>query len=201
MYQCKNSSKCIPKLYINDDIRDCDYEDDEEQSTIDKLCLTDQTDTFFKCQTDNKCIHRNQVQNHVCNCKMDEDGMCDDEEPKLSKNKRRIIFPTTCDNFVDLSPIIIDGRNHTNETECEQWPCNKTYTRCDDAWNCCNGADEIHCDPSSSIQCPPNHHICISQNTTQLMCLSLKKVNDDIVDCLGGIDERLLCPIKNRSQA
>ncbi|CAF4843897.1 unnamed protein product, partial [Rotaria sp. Silwood2] len=99
MYQCKNSSRCIPKSYVGDGIRDCDYEDDEEQSTIDEHCLTDQTNMFFKCQTDNKCIRRNQVENRICDCKADEYGICDDEDLKLHKNRRQITFSTICDGL------------------------------------------------------------------------------------------------------
>ncbi|CAF4253811.1 unnamed protein product [Rotaria sp. Silwood2] len=198
MYQCKNSSRCIPKSYVDDGIRDCDYEDDEEQSTIDEHCLTDETNMFFKCQTDNKCIRRNQVENRICDCKADEYGMCDDEDLKLHQNRRQITFSTICDGLVDLLPIVINGQNQTDETDCEQWPCNNTYTRCDDFWNCLNGADEVDCDPTPLIKCSPYHHICVSSKTYQLICLPIERANDGIINCLGGIDEPSLCPIKNR---
>ncbi|CAF3923657.1 unnamed protein product [Rotaria sordida] len=198
MYQCKNSSKCIPKSYIGDGIRDCHYEDDEEQSTIDEYCLIDQTNIFFKCQTDNKCIRRNHVENHICDCKVDEYGMCDDEDLELNQKRRQITFSTICDSSVDLLPIMINGQNQTDETNCEQWPCNNTYTRCDNFWSCLDGADEVDCDPTPLIKCPPYHHICVSLNTYQLICLPIERANDGIIHCLGGIDEPTLCPVKNR---
>ncbi|CAF5161279.1 unnamed protein product, partial [Rotaria sp. Silwood1] len=88
--------------------------------------------------------------------------------------------------------------NHTDETNCEQWPCNNTYTRCDDFWSCLDGADEVDCDPTSLIICPSYHHICVSPNTNEWICLPIEKANDGTIDCLGDIDEPTLCPIKNR---
>ncbi|CAM4807595.1 unnamed protein product [Rotaria magnacalcarata] len=60
--------------------------------------------------------------------------------------------------------------------------------------NCLNGSDEADCDPTPLIKCPSNHHVCVSLSTYQLICLSIERANDDIVDCVGGIDEPTLCP-------
>jgi 2-hydroxy-3-keto-5-methylthiopentenyl-1-phosphate phosphatase len=65
--------------------------------------------------------------------------------------KKNILFQTICDGFTELLPITIEGQNETDETECEQWQCNNTYTRCNGLWNCLNGADEIGCDLSPSL--------------------------------------------------
>ncbi|CAF2788306.1 unnamed protein product [Rotaria sp. Silwood2] len=181
MYQCKNSSKCLPNSYVGDDIRDCDYEDDKEQSTINEQCLIDQSNTFFKCQTNNKCIHRNQVENNICDCGVDEYDICDDADLELFGNRQQIKISTICDGFVDILPITINGRNQTDETDCEKW-----------------SSDEVDCDPTPLIKCPPYHHICVSQNTGKLICLPIERANNGIIDCLGGIEEPTLCPIKNR---
>ncbi len=46
----------------------------------------------------------------------------------------------------------IDDRYQTDETDCEQWPCNNIYTRCNDFWNCPNSADELNWgNPFSSL--------------------------------------------------
>ena len=153
MYRCLNSSKCIPKSYLGDRIRDCPYGDDEIQIKPNRINL----------------------------------------------NSQQLTFPTICDGFVDLLPISIQGQNHTDETECQYWPCNNIYTRCDGIWNCANGADEINCNPSSSSSiCPENYHSCFSVHTHEKICLPIAKAYDGIIDCVGGIDEPFLCPRKNR---
>jgi hypothetical protein len=61
----------------------------------------------------------------------------------------RISFPGICDGYTELPPNLIDGRNETDETECDDYPCNNTYTRCDGIWNCLDGADEVNCEKPS----------------------------------------------------
>lgn len=113
----------------------------------------------------------------------------------VKKIRRTITFSTICDGVVDLLPVRINGRNETDETNCEQWPCDNPYTRCDGYWNYPNGTDEINCDSSTLNHCSSHHHLCVSLVTNQLVCLPIEKVNDRIVDCLGGIDGKTLCSI------
>ncbi|CAF3965401.1 unnamed protein product [Rotaria sp. Silwood1] len=102
------------------------------------------------------------------------------------------MFKFVCDGIPEMYPIKIDGQYHTDETDCEQWPCNNSYTYCNTVWNCPRGEDELTCN-NTLIVCPALHHPCILPNTTTLSCLSIEKVHNGIVDCLGGSDERQLC--------
>ncbi|CAF3921450.1 unnamed protein product [Rotaria sp. Silwood2] len=197
MYQCINSSKCISKHRIGDGLFDCDYGDDEQPSLHYDLCLKGELPMVFKCTSTNKCIDYKKIDNNFCDCGCDEDGLCDDEYMFLKEARRHIAFQAICDGDIQLLPITVDGRNETDETECDLWQCNNTFTRCNEIWNCWNGADEVDCEPSQSLQCPLHHHICISSETNQPMCLPLEKANDGKIDCLEGADEPRLCQSNN----
>ncbi|CAF4510148.1 unnamed protein product, partial [Rotaria sp. Silwood2] len=112
--------------------------------------------------------------------------------PDLIQQNRRLYFQTVCDGVIDLLlfPILINGQKHTDETECDMWQCNNSYTRCDGNWNCFNGAGEVNCPPS---KCPLFEHMCVSPLNNSLICLPIEKAGDGNVDCLGALDERQLC--------
>ncbi|UJR11756.1 hypothetical protein I4U23_015937 [Adineta vaga] len=193
MYQCMNSSKCISKYRLMDSIQDCFYNDDEDISTLNKNCSTQENLNSFKCETTNECIPRRLFADNICHCTKYDAKNCDDESSRDSKTRMKIYFTTICDGFIHLFPKLIDNRNQTDETDCDLWPCNNVYTRCNDFWNCPNGADELNCDSSPILQCPSNNHICGSLKTNELMCLPIEKANDGIVDCIGGTDEPIRC--------
>ena len=193
-YQCENSSKCIPISYIGDGIRDCDYEDDEKQITVDKVCSLKNIKTFYKCANENKCIHRQRLKDDTCDCQETQSGFCDDEKQLFTEYPQQINYLGICDSSISSEPILIDGQIHTDETECEQWPCNNRQTRCNYAWDCPNGADELDCYTSPPINCSSNQHVCVSPHTNDFMCLPIEKINDNVTDCLGDIDESAMCP-------
>jgi len=194
IYQCINSSKCISIHRLNDGIQDCYYNDDEEQSTmINQIYALQHLSSFFKCTKTNNYIPYHLVKNGQCDCSQYDHDSCEDEYSTIDYIRNHISFQTICDGFTELLPVTIDGQNHTDETECEQWLCDNTYTHCDGIWHCLNGADEINCDSSSLINCPSYHHICVSLLKNELICLPIEKANDGIIDCLGATDEPKLC--------
>jgi hypothetical protein len=130
------------------------------------------------------------IANGACYCAESCDDQINDDERYIQTH---ISFQTICDGFIELQPTMIDSKEETDETECEQWPCNNIYTHCDGIWNCNNGEDELGCNQSSLLNCKLNEHVCISSSTYQFICLPLNKASDNIVDCFGGTDEPHLC--------
>ncbi|CAF0969766.1 unnamed protein product [Adineta ricciae] len=196
IYQCQNSSKCISLHRLLDDVYDCPYHDDENISrhSNDRL-FAQMYHKYYKCHFTNKYISRAAISNGRCDCGYLENNFCEDEDKEENYTRRTISFQTMCDDFRELSTIMINGRNHSDEDECEQWECDNVYTRCDGIWNCFDGRDELDCDSSSLslFRCSSDSRICVTLNTSELSCLPVKQVNDGKVDCLGGTDERRLC--------
>lgn len=89
------------------------------------------------------------------------------------------------------------NQSDTDETDCNEWPCNARYQRCDGEWNRANGCDEINC-PNTATSfytynitgCAANEFYCGNMNETKLGCLTQQYIGDGIIDCLFGTDER-----------
>ncbi|UJR07365.1 hypothetical protein I4U23_011651 [Adineta vaga] len=173
LYCCENSSKCISKHRILDGISDCYLNDDEEQY---ELSCTIIDPRRFTCPNENICY--TPFHPKIC------------ESVDLPLKLSDISFHEICDRTIHLPPETINGENHTDETECQYWQCSNVYTRCNLFWNCENGQDEANC---SKSLCPFPSHPCISPHNGTFSCLSIDRIEDGIIDCLGGSDELRQC--------
>ncbi|CAF3346667.1 unnamed protein product [Rotaria socialis] len=179
LYACKNSSKYISKYRLIDGISDCALNDDEQVS---ELSCSLNHPFRLQCLNEIHCQSISLLRN-IC-------------QFGGQNNFEEILFYEICDRVTDLSPMIINGRNHSDETDCENWQCNNIYTRCDGFWSCPHGEDEENC--TRSI-CPKGLLPCILLNRSALICLPASQVGDGIIDCLGASDEIEYCRKSNEN--
>ncbi|CAF3295748.1 unnamed protein product [Rotaria sp. Silwood2] len=138
MYRCANSSKCISKYRLLDGIQDCLANDDE---TYGNSCSLGHH-YRFQCSDDwPKCLSPLLIHDDYEDCPVGEEEI---QFPwRIAQSRTNISFATICDGFRELEPILIDDQYHTDETECNYWPCDNRYTRCNNIWNCPKGNDQL----------------------------------------------------------
>jgi hypothetical protein len=178
LFQCPGTTKYISKHRLLDGIPDC-YEAADEISM--DACSLNQKHRF-KCRSESKCISNVIVFDGIDDCSNTED--------ETYIKKKLLSFQEVCDGFTYLKPELIDSQNETDETNCEEWPCDNIYTRCDMTWSCLNGTDESTC---YYDDCPEGTFSCILPYNITLVCLPISRANDGNEDCLGASDERSYC--------
>ncbi|CAF0752094.1 unnamed protein product [Adineta steineri] len=166
LYHCENSSKYISNYRILDGISDCFLKDDEQ--AVELSCSLNQT-SRFQCPNEKQC-RSPLFSKSICSS-------------SIQINHDDIPFYKICDRIMDFPMMAIDGRNHSDETDCEDWQCNNIYTRCDGFRNCLNGKDEEKCTQPINIK-----HIlfCISPHNYPMKCLPADQVSGGAVDCFRG---------------
>ncbi|CAF4187431.1 unnamed protein product, partial [Adineta steineri] len=167
LYHCMNSSKYISKYRILDGTSDCFLKDDE-QALSELSCSLNQT-FQFQCPNEKQCRSRF-FPTSICSF-------------QIQINYDDILFYKICDRIMDLPMMVIDGRNHSDETDCESWPCNNINTRCDGFRNCVDGEDEENCTQPVNIK---HNLFCISPHNYTMKCLPVDQVRGGAVDCFSA---------------
>ena len=174
VYQCPNSSKLISKHRLYDGLADCAMDADEALVDIDTCRLNDSY--RWKCQNED-----------ICMSPIRTTELCED-------NPLTFLYEVPLQELCDRSRRFMftsNGRNFTDEDNCEHWPCDNIYTRCNGYWSCPDGKDEYGCGHAA---CENGTLACVSPLNYTLICLPAVNVNDLIDDCLGGTDEQWMCP-------
>ncbi|CAF2139479.1 unnamed protein product [Rotaria magnacalcarata] len=180
LFQCDtNSSKCISHHRRVDGVTDCAAGIDEQTQYS---CSIEDEHRFRCSPSSSVCIAPITIQDKKWDCLAGED----ERKPEA----RIVSFPTLCDRFQDQTFELINGKNESDETDCQDWQCNNIYNRCDGFYNCLNEVDEANC---SYSLCPPFYHPCVSRITKKFICLPMNQVNDGTENCIGASDERQYC--------
>ncbi|CAF3969175.1 unnamed protein product [Rotaria sp. Silwood2] len=171
LFYCSQSMKCISYHRLVDGMRDCFFGEDE---SYDACSLNDSS--RFVCQYDRStCLAFIAFSNGVIDCVDAEDELLN---PYLLPSKFDYIYSLFCDGFIDR---LIINDSLVDETNCEYWPCNTPYVRCDNVWQCLNGMDELNCPDS---RWPANQHACSLKNSSDFVCLPIEYLYDTVFnDC------------------
>jgi hypothetical protein len=125
--------------------------------------------SMYQCVNTSKCISKHRLGDGRADCWKNDEKLNDfSSKSNSSINNSAMIepnlFPLFCDGYIDIDTNKI--HNETDETNCNWWPCNNIYTRCDHIWNCRDGSDKVNCPYLPS--CSPLFHPCISPDTFSL---------------------------------
>ncbi|UJR12908.1 hypothetical protein I4U23_017082 [Adineta vaga] len=205
LFHCQNSSKCISKYRLQDNIIDCYNNTDEDYNDTCDLALPHR----FQCKSEKRCIPRRLFldfskhcidgsdESLTTNCQTSFSESCDILAGRKEINQI-VSFADICDGIERIQPTYED--KNTDETDCNEYSCVSEYTLCDGQMNCPDGRDEIFCENTvSTLICniDKEQTFCVQQNgSVTNYCASMNVIGDQKVDCLGSSDERDHCRIK-----
>ncbi|CAF1084363.1 unnamed protein product [Adineta steineri] len=175
-FYCNESKKCIPNYRVGDGASDCIWREDESFNT----CQWNDSNRF-KCESDsNKCLSSVALGNGLADCPSTEDEL-------FSYTQNLIIltpFPELCNHYNNrkIYPLEL---TETDETNCDWWPCNNPYTKCDKYWNCPNGADELNC---PNTKCSFNELVCYKEHFESSYCIPLVHMYEKYLDPCDDTD-------------
>ncbi|CAF4076984.1 unnamed protein product, partial [Rotaria sordida] len=170
LFHCSLSLKCISKHRLVDGIIDCYFEEDEVFPT----CQLNDSKRFMCKSEQNKCLSPIAVQNGKNDCQNEEDEMTENQRNTL---KGDVPFALLCDG---KNHSLLLKSNETDETNCQYWPCNNPYVRCNRLQNCADGTDEHNC---PKLKCTWKGTSCSRRLLTNLFCFPLMVLMEQYLDC------------------
>jgi hypothetical protein len=174
LFYCELSHRYISKHRLLDGISDC-Y--DREDENYPYSCLLNDSQRY-SCQSEETCISSISIGFPQPNCIHVEDF----DARKLRPSK----FVFLCDRIGDA----VREDDETDENNCEWWPCNNPYTRCDTVFQCANGIDEVGC-PSSV--CATNELKCDVNDSTNYRCIPHAYIYEKPIDCHMYYGNETIC--------
>ncbi|CAF3944130.1 unnamed protein product, partial [Adineta steineri] len=169
-FHCNQSLKCIPYHRVGDGFKDCFYNEDE----LFPSCQLNDSNRI-RCMSDSsKCLVSVVIGNGNSDCPMKEDEQVMD---RFDFNKQ-MSFSDICNGGEHFMYSVV-VRNETDETNCEWWPCNHPYVRCNGIWDCLNGIDEVNC---QSNPCSFNEFPCENDELNSVYCLPISNMYHKQID-------------------
>ncbi|CAF4641175.1 unnamed protein product [Rotaria sp. Silwood1] len=169
-FHCNQSLKCIPYNRVGDGIADCFHSEDESFNA----CHLNDSNRFTCESNPNQCLLPVALGNGLPDCPQGEDELY----AYTSSLVKLMPFASLCNYYNDYEGPASDFME-TDETNCEWWPCNNPYTRCDNFWHCLNGIDELNC---PNAPCSLNEHECENILLGSSYCLPLNHIFDKYID-------------------
>ncbi|CAF1190284.1 unnamed protein product [Adineta ricciae] len=204
LFQCANG-RLISIHRIVDRHADC-FPHTSDESSIDSCNYN--LRNRFQCvlSTNPTCIPRRLLHDNHSDCLFDVDEIfpigcthefnCQYLRHFDLKVQMPVFYQELCNGHLIFREKI-EGEKETDETNCDEWPCNARAIRCNGVWNRPNGCDELHCPRMISNyiaqhvgNCSENEHYCFQYNSSEVGCLPLVKAGDGTADCLFASDER-----------